>query len=134
MPVGRTLKLVPKKSCPAGGIYNFRCFLFSGSIMMEIDFNDIVYVGFNSRIAAMDTNSGDLLRQWRAPKPSSGGYVTLLILDENRLSIHCIIPPYIQDGLSFELFSQKTKKCALDRSYEDPTDRLLFVQARRAEI
>jgi outer membrane protein assembly factor BamB len=33
----------------------------------------------------MDAKSGDIIWDWRAPKPASGGYVTLLLLDENRL-------------------------------------------------
>jgi outer membrane protein assembly factor BamB len=52
---------------------------------MELTIRDLIFVGFNSRIAAMDANSGDIIWNWRAPKPASGGYVTLLLLDENRL-------------------------------------------------
>jgi outer membrane protein assembly factor BamB len=51
----------------------------------EIDIHDLVFVGFNSRVATMDANSGEIIWQWRAPKPLSGGYVTLLVLDEVRL-------------------------------------------------
>jgi outer membrane protein assembly factor BamB len=52
---------------------------------MEIDIHDLIYVGFNSRVAAINSKSGDIIWDWRAPKPASGGYVTLLLLDENRL-------------------------------------------------
>jgi outer membrane protein assembly factor BamB len=51
----------------------------------EIRVDELVFVGFNSRIAAMDANSGEIIWQWRSPRPSTGGYVTLLLLDENRL-------------------------------------------------
>jgi outer membrane protein assembly factor BamB len=52
---------------------------------MQIDIHDLIFVGFNSRVAAMDLKSGEIIWDWRAPKPASGGYVTLLLLDENRL-------------------------------------------------
>jgi outer membrane protein assembly factor BamB len=52
---------------------------------MALELKDLVFVGFNSRVAAIDSRSGNIVWQWRATKPSTGGYVTLLLLDENRL-------------------------------------------------
>ena len=52
---------------------------------MVKDLNSIVFVGLNSRVAALDRETGETLWQWRAPKPRSGGYVSLLLLNEDRL-------------------------------------------------
>ena len=41
--------------------------------------NDLVYVGFNSRIAALDRRTGELVWEWRSP--SGSGYVSLLCED-----------------------------------------------------
>ena len=43
---------------------------------------DLVFVGFNSRIAALDRSDGRLVWQWKSPKGS--GFVALL-LDDDRL-------------------------------------------------
>jgi hypothetical protein len=40
-----------------------------------MDLADLVFVGFNSRVAALDKQTGKLVWSWRAPH---GGYVTLL--------------------------------------------------------
>jgi outer membrane protein assembly factor BamB len=49
------------------------------------DVKNLVYVGLNSRIAAMNRDTGEIAWQWRATTPRSGGYVSLLLLDESRL-------------------------------------------------
>jgi outer membrane protein assembly factor BamB len=54
---------------------------------MTTNVQDLVYVGLNSRIAAMDRDTGNIVWQWRAAKPRSGGYVSLLLLDETRLIV-----------------------------------------------
>lgn len=46
--------------------------------------NDLIYVGFNSRVAALDRRSGDTRWSWKSRKGS--GYVTLL-LDGDRLIV-----------------------------------------------
>ncbi len=52
----------------------------SGSAERRID--DLVYVGFNSRVVALDRYTGELIWQWKSPKGS--GFVSLL-LDGDRL-------------------------------------------------
>jgi outer membrane protein assembly factor BamB len=52
---------------------------------MKTDAKDLVYVGLNSRIAAINRDTGEIVWSWRASKPRSGGYVSLLLLDETRL-------------------------------------------------
>ena len=42
---------------------------------MHVD--DLLFVGFNSRIAALDSRDGHILWQWKAPKGS--GFVTVLV-------------------------------------------------------
>lgn len=48
--------------------------------------DDLVFVGFNSRVLALHRETGEILWHWKAPKPSSGAYVTLL-LDGDRLIV-----------------------------------------------
>ena len=51
---------------------------------MPRQIDTLVFVGFNSRVAALDSRTGKIVWDWRAPK-SKGGYVTLLLQDEQRL-------------------------------------------------
>jgi outer membrane protein assembly factor BamB len=44
---------------------------------------DLVFIGLNGRVAALDRASGETVWSWRAPKPRSG-YVNLLV-DKNLL-------------------------------------------------
>jgi|GEM_PF-688440 len=46
--------------------------------------DDLVFVGFNSKIAALDRATGDLVWQWKAPKGS--GFVAIL-LDGDQLVV-----------------------------------------------
>ena len=39
--------------------------------------DELVFVGFNSRVAALDRRNGEIVWSWKAPKGS--GYVTLLL-------------------------------------------------------
>ena len=57
---------------------------------MTTDVNNLVFVGLNSRVAALNQDTGTLVWQWRATTPRNGGYVSLLLLDEARLivSVH----------------------------------------------
>jgi outer membrane protein assembly factor BamB len=52
---------------------------------MPSDPRTLVFVGFNGRIAALDRDTGELAWDWSAPTPWGGGYVSLLLLDEQRL-------------------------------------------------
>ncbi|MCX7806546.1 MAG: PQQ-binding-like beta-propeller repeat protein [Planctomycetota bacterium] len=45
---------------------------------------DMIFVGFNSRVVALDRQNGDVLWQWKAPKGT--GYVAVL-LDGDRLVV-----------------------------------------------
>ena len=38
---------------------------------------DLVFIGFNARVAALDQRTGEIVWQWKAPKGS--GYVSLLL-------------------------------------------------------
>jgi outer membrane protein assembly factor BamB len=51
-----------------------------------MSFENLVFVGFNSHVLALDRDSGDIVWSWQAPKPKNAGYVTLL-LDGDRLII-----------------------------------------------
>jgi outer membrane protein assembly factor BamB len=44
--------------------------------------NELIFVGFNSRVVALDRDSGQMLWQWRSPKGT--GYTTVLV-DGDRL-------------------------------------------------
>src|SRR3954470_19418113 len=46
--------------------------------------DDLIFVGFNSRVAAIHRDSGQLIWQWKSPKGS--GYTTVL-LDGDRLIV-----------------------------------------------
>jgi len=43
----------------------------------------LVFVGFSSRVAALDIATGDIVWQWAAPK-SSVGYVTLMLTGDQQ--------------------------------------------------
>ena len=51
---------------------------------MPVD--ELVFVGFNSRILALSRGSGEIAWSWQAAKPRSGGFVTML-LDGDRLVV-----------------------------------------------
>jgi outer membrane protein assembly factor BamB len=48
-----------------------------------MNIHDLVFVGLNARVAALDRSTGEIIWEWKSPKPL-GGYVTLLI-DQNFL-------------------------------------------------
>lgn len=52
---------------------------------MASKLDSLVFVGLNSRVAALDRDSGQIVWQWRATTPRSGGYVSLLLVDTTRL-------------------------------------------------
>lgn len=49
-------------------------------MIMDNLVSEMVYIGFNSRVAALDRVEGNVVWQWKAPHGS--GYVTILVLDE----------------------------------------------------
>lgn len=69
---------------------------------MATDVKDLVFVGLNSRVAAMNQDTGQIVWQWRATKPRSGGYVSLLLLDDARLIVSVNGYTYCLDPLTGE--------------------------------
>ena len=70
---------------------------------------DLVFVGFNSRVLALDRDSGEIVWTWQASKPRSGGYVTQL-LDGDRLVVSVNGYLYCLDPLTGEeLWFNETK-------------------------
>jgi len=59
--------------------------------------DQIIFVGFNSRVAAMDRDTGQLLWKWKARKGT--GYVTVL-LDGDRLIVSVIGYTYCLDPVT----------------------------------
>jgi outer membrane protein assembly factor BamB len=61
---------------------------------------DLVFVGFNSRVAALDRYSGEIVWDWKSPE--GGGYVSLM-LDGDRLIVsvngytYCLDPLFGQE-------------------------------------
>lgn len=53
---------------------------------MSITLENMVFVGLNRRVAALDMDTGELLWDWTAPKPWSG-YVSLLLPNETHLIV-----------------------------------------------
>jgi outer membrane protein assembly factor BamB len=66
----------------------------------ERKLDDLVFVGFNSRVAALDRYTGEIIWSWKSPQGS--GYVSLL-LDGDRLVavangyVYCLDPLYGQE-------------------------------------
>jgi hypothetical protein len=56
--------------------------------------DELIFVGFNSRVVALHRDTGALVWQWKSPKGS--GYVTLL-LDGDRLIVSVIGYTYCLD-------------------------------------
>jgi outer membrane protein assembly factor BamB len=52
---------------------------------MTITLDQIVYVGFNKRVVALDQHNGQVVWDWTCPTGS--GYVSLLLTDERHLIV-----------------------------------------------
>lgn len=52
---------------------------------MPTTLDQVVFVGFNKRVVALDQNTGNLLWNWVCPTGS--GYVTLLLTDDQHLIV-----------------------------------------------
>lgn len=52
---------------------------------MSLTLDDIVYVGFNNRVVALDKNTGVVVWDWKCP--TGKGYVSLLLTDERHLIV-----------------------------------------------
>jgi outer membrane protein assembly factor BamB len=76
-----------------------------------MSFENLVFVGFNSRVLALDRDTGDMIWSWQAPKPKNGGYVTML-LDGDRLVVSVIGYMYCLEPETGDLiWSNETKGC-----------------------
>jgi outer membrane protein assembly factor BamB len=64
--------------------------------------NSLVFLGFNSRVVALDRKKGDIVWQWRAKTPKSAGYVSLLVLDSSQLIVSVNGYTYCLDPLTGE--------------------------------
>jgi outer membrane protein assembly factor BamB len=53
--------------------------------MTATTLDQVVFVGFNKRVVALDQNNGAVLWDWTCPRGS--GYVTLLLTDEQHLIV-----------------------------------------------
>jgi outer membrane protein assembly factor BamB len=69
---------------------------------MALDINNIVFVGLNSHVAALDRDAGKTVWEWRAPTPLSRGYVSLLLLNEHQLIVSVNGYTYCLDPLKGE--------------------------------
>ena len=63
---------------------------------VERTIQDIVFVGFNSRVAALDRYSGEIVWDWKAPKGT--GFPSML-LDDDRLIVSVLGYTYCIDPL-----------------------------------
>jgi outer membrane protein assembly factor BamB len=52
---------------------------------MPITLDQVVFVGFNKRVVALDQNNGAVLWDWTCPTGS--GYVSLLLMDDRHLIV-----------------------------------------------
>lgn len=62
--------------------------------------NNLVYVGFNSRVAALDRDTGRIVWQWKAP--NGRGYVSMLLMEEHHLIVSVIGYTYSLNALTGE--------------------------------
>jgi outer membrane protein assembly factor BamB len=69
--------------------------------MMPTNLENIVFVGLNRRVAALDMNTGEILWDWKAPKPGSG-YVSLLLPNETHLIVSVMGYTYCLNPLTGE--------------------------------
>jgi outer membrane protein assembly factor BamB len=56
--------------------------------------SELVFVGFNSRVAALDRHTGNLVWQWKSP---SGSCYTTVLLDGDRLIVSVVGYTYCLD-------------------------------------
>lgn len=69
------------------------------NIPAKCELGDIVFVGFNSRAAALNRNTGEIVWRWKAPQPFRG-YVSMLMLNEEQLVVSVNGYTYCLDPLT----------------------------------
>lgn len=58
----------------------------------------LIFVGFNTHVAALDADTGTVAWNWKIPKPRMSGYVTLLLRNATQLIVssngymYCVEP------------------------------------------
>ena len=65
---------------------------------MTTEQNNLVYIGFNSQVVALDKRNGEIVWDWKAPR--GRGYVSLLLLDERQLIASVVGYTYSIDALT----------------------------------
>lgn len=61
---------------------------------------DLLFVGFNGRVVALEQRSGDLVWEWKCPKPS--GQMMAVLVQENRIYASSAGYTYCLDALNGE--------------------------------
>ena len=61
---------------------------------------ELIYIGFNSRVAALNWNTGEIVWRWRSPR--GRGYVSLLLLENQQLIVSVIGYTYCLNALTGE--------------------------------
>jgi outer membrane protein assembly factor BamB len=54
-------------------------------MVMAVALGELVFLGFNKRVAALDRRTGDLVWEWKAKK--GWQYVSLLLVDDEQLIV-----------------------------------------------
>jgi outer membrane protein assembly factor BamB len=67
---------------------------------MTVTLDQVVFVGFNKRVVALDQNSGEVVWDWNCPTGS--GYVSLLLTDDRHLIVSVSGYTYCLDPTSGE--------------------------------
>ena len=67
---------------------------------MAVALNELVFLGFNKRVAALDRRTGALVWEWKAPK--GWQYVSLLLVDDEQLIVSACGYTYSLDPLTGE--------------------------------
>jgi outer membrane protein assembly factor BamB len=62
-----------------------RGFRTKGERTVTITLDQVVFIGFNNRVVALDQNTGQLVWEWRCPTGS--GYVSVLLTDDRHLIV-----------------------------------------------
>ena len=57
---------------------------------------DLVFIGLNRRVAAVNSNNGEIVWEWKAPKGS--GFVNVLPIEGNRLIVSVMGYTYCLDA------------------------------------
>ena len=100
--------------------------------------NNLVYIGFNSRVAALNKYTEKIVWNWKAPKGS--GHVSILLLDDNQLIVSVVGYTYSLDALTGkQLWSNELSgfgagvASIVSRNASNPHDSLVAAASADAE-